>query len=160
MFELNKLKSSGKKRKRIGRGGARGGTSGKGNKGQKARSGPNLKRGFEGGQMPLHRRLPKRGFNNYNFDREFSIVNIEQLERSFNDGAVITPELLIESGTISVKISAPKLNKKGIFVKILGKGVLSKKFTVHAHACSESAKEAIEKQGGIVELIDAVQVIK
>lgn len=160
MFELNKLKSSGKKRRRIGRGGSRGGTSGKGNKGQKARSGPNLKRGFEGGQMPLHRRLPKRGFNNYNFDREFSIVNLEQLERSFKEGEIITPELLIESGLVVTKMSAPKMSKKGIFIKILGKGVLNKKFTVQAHAYSVSAKEAIEKCGGTVQVIDAVQVIK
>ncbi len=89
MAQLNNLVSSGKKRKRVGRGGSRGGTSGKGHKGQKARSGGTVRAGFEGGQMPLYRRLPKRGFTNARFKPELIIVNLDRLDKAFNDGELL-----------------------------------------------------------------------
>lgn len=157
MFELSKLRSSGKSRKRIGRGGSRGGTSGKGHKGQSARSGGTVTRGFEGGQMPLHRRIPKRGFNNYNFKKEYSIVNVQQLENRFNDGDKVTIDSLINLGVVQPRISSPAIKNRKIFVKILGHGTLQKKLTVQAHAFSVSARTAIEKSGGIVEIIEMQQ---
>ena len=116
-------------------------TAGKGHKGQKARSGaPRL--GFEGGQMPLFRRLPKRGFTNRN-SKEIVVVNVAHLEK-FEDGTVITPELLLEAGVVS---------KLADGVKVLGKGELTKKLTVKVNAVSESAKAKIEEAGGSVEVI-------
>jgi len=157
MFELGKLRSSGKDRKRVGRGGSRGRTSGKGHKGQSARSGGDVRRGFEGGQMPLHRRLPKRGFNNYNFEREFSIVNIQQLEHRFSDGDTVTVDSLVHVGVVQPKTSAPGLNRKRMFVKILGHGSLQKKLIVQAHAFSVQARTAIESVGGRAEIIEMQQ---
>lgn len=157
MFELSKLRSSGKSRKRVGRGGSRGRTSGRGHKGQSARSGGNVTRGFEGGQMPLHRRLPKRGFNNYNFQKEFSIVNIQQLEHKFNDGDTVTVHSLIEVGIIQPRMSAPDLKSKRVFVKILGHGTLQKKLIVQAHAFSANARIAVESAGGKAEIIEMQQ---
>lgn len=154
MFELHKLRSAGKDRKRVGRGGSRGGTSGRGHKGQSARSGGTVTRGFEGGQMPLHRRLPKRGFNNYNFDKEFSVVNIQQLEQCFNNGDTVTIETLINVGIVKPRFSSPDLKSRRIFVKILGKGILQKKLTVLAHAFSAQARAAIENTGGHVEVVE------
>ncbi|HHW58202.1 MAG TPA: 50S ribosomal protein L15 [Clostridia bacterium] len=132
-------------RKRVGRGigSGHGKTSGRGQKGQKARSGGGVRPGFEGGQMPLTRRLPKRGFTNI-FKKEYVIVNVGTLEERFEDGAVITPEVLIESGII-------KDVKDG--VKILGDGELSKKFTVKAHKFSQSAIDKIQAVGGKAEVI-------
>jgi large subunit ribosomal protein L15 len=153
MFELNKLRSSGKDRKRVGRGGSRGGTSGKGHKGQSARSGGTVTRGFEGGQMPLHRRLPKRGFNNAQFREEFSIINLGQLEQRFNDKDVITVGTLIKVGLVRPKMSASEIAKRGVWVKLLGNGVLKKKLTIQVHACSDHALKAVEQAGGTVELI-------
>ncbi|MDO4803798.1 MAG: 50S ribosomal protein L15 [Lachnospiraceae bacterium] len=116
-------------------------TAGKGHKGQKARSGaPRI--GFEGGQMPLFRRLPKRGFKNRNA-KEYSVVNVERLEM-FEDGTVVTPEMLLEKGVVA------KLRDG---VKILGNGELTKKLTVKATKVSASAKEKIEAAGGTVEVI-------
>lgn len=146
MFELHNLESSGKKRKRVGRGGSRGGTSGKGHKGQKARSGGSVSPRFEGGQMPLFRRLPKRGFNNAPFRANVQIVNLKQLEHFDNDTEV-TKELLLNEGLVSMK-KGNKYFKDGIFIKILGDGALSKKLVVHADSFSESAKKAIEETGG------------
>jgi large subunit ribosomal protein L15 len=147
MLQLNELTTLVKKRKRVGRGGKRGGTSGKGNKGQKARSGPKIKRGFEGGQMPLYRRLPKVGFNNDQFSLDFHIVNLDTLEHHFDANQVITKELLIERGLIK-----PTKKSKTFAVKVLGRGDLSKKFTVEADFISEGARQAIEKIGGQVRL--------
>ena len=134
------------KRKRVGRGGSRGGTSGKGHKGQKARSGAGRKisAGFEGGQMPLHRRLPKRGFNNKRFKVEFALVNLEQLENCFNDGEHVTRELLIEKRLI---------RRNSDCVKLLGRGELSKSLQVTVDACSASALQAVTARGGEVHLI-------
>ena len=133
-----------KKRKRVGRGtgSGHGKTSGRGHDGQNARSGGGVRLGFEGGQIPLFQRLPKRGFTNIN-RKEYAIVNLDTLNR-FDDGTEVTPELLIESGIVSNA-------KSGI--KILGNGTLEKKITVKAHKFSASAKEAIEKAGGQTEVV-------
>ena len=133
-----------KKRKRVGRGdgSGHGGTSCRGHKGHKARSGGNTPPGFEGGQMPLHRRLPKRGFRN-RFRVEYSIVNVGALNR-FSEGETVDPEALREEGLIK------NLRKK---VKILGDGELAVPLTVKAHRFSESARKKIEAAGGRVELI-------
>ena len=148
---LNKLTGLVKKKKRIGRGGSRGGTSGKGHKGQKARSGNHgIGYGFEGGQMPLSRRLPKRGFNNKRFAVLYDVVNVRDLERCFSDGDEVTKELLIEHNLISRKKSAKGL--KGVLIKVLANGSLSKKLTIHADAASKTAIESIEKAGGTIKL--------
>lgn len=133
-------------RKRVGRGGSRGGTSGKGHKGQKARSGAGRKIGpaFEGGQMPLHRRLPKRGFTNARFKKEFYLVNLDQLETAFNDGDAVTKEVLVEKGLVK---------STRVLVKILGRGKLAKKIKLTVDACSAGAQEAITSCGGEIHLI-------
>lgn len=148
MFRLENLESAGKDRKRVGRGGSRGGTSGRGHKGQNARSGGPKGRGFEGGQTPLQRRLPKRGFNNVTFAKEVSLVNIKSLERVFSEGMEINAFVLAQHGLIKPKKSEQKDLKKGTFVKILGDGVLNKKLIISADAFSASAIQAIEKAGG------------
>jgi len=148
MFSLDNLQSSGKKRKRVGRGGACGGTSGRGHKGQNARSGGPKGRGFEGGQTPLQRRLPKRGFTNAHFVKEISLVNISSLERVFNDGEEVNAQLLMEKGLIKPKKSEQRDLKKGTIVKVLGDGELTKKLIISAYAFSASAIQAIEKVGG------------
>ena len=146
LHELSPAAGSTKSRKRIGRGPAsgQGKTAGKGHKGQKARSGGSIRPGFEGGQMPLQRRMPKRGFNNI-FAKEFATVNVSELEKRFENGAVVDAEALIESGAI-------KDAKDGI--KILGNGELSKNITVKAVKFTASAKEKIEKAGGTAEVIE------
>jgi len=148
MFSLDSLHPSGKKRKQIGRGGSRGGTSGRGHKGQNARSGGPKGRGFEGGQTPLQRRLPKRGFTNARFSKEVSLVNVKSLERAFTDGEEVNVEVLIQKGLIKPKKSEQRDYKKGTLVKILGDGQLSKKLIISANAFSASAIQAIEKVGG------------
>ncbi len=153
MFRLDTLQPSGKKKKRIGRGGSRGGTSGRGHKGQKARSGGKVAAGFEGGQMPLHRRLPKRGFTNARFKKEISIVNIQCLDIAFDEGEEITTTLLIQKGLIKPKKSEKRKIKSKMLVKVLGDGTITKKFTVFAYAFSKSAREAIEKAGGQAQII-------
>ncbi|HWP23929.1 MAG TPA: 50S ribosomal protein L15 [Candidatus Binatia bacterium] len=142
--ELKPAVGSSKKRKRVGRGdgSGHGKTSGRGHKGQGARSGGNIQPGFEGGQMPLQRRLPKRGFHNP-FRIENAVVNLKQLE-TFAAGAEVTPESLRERGLLSGKHRR---------VKILGEGSLSKALTVKAHGFSAKAKEKIEAAGGKAELI-------
>lgn len=141
-MELSRLPNSyGKKRrrKRIGRGpgSGHGKTSCKGHKGQKARSGGGKGKGFEGGQMPLQRRLPKRGFTNI-FRKEFAIINLNDIEK-FANADEITPELILKEGKIS-KI------KNGL--KVLGNGEITKPLKVYAHRFSQSAKDKIEKAGG------------
>ncbi|HEK9103137.1 50S ribosomal protein L15 [Bacillus cereus] len=144
LHELKPAEGSRKVRNRVGRGigSGNGKTAGKGHKGQNARSGGGVRLGFEGGQTPLFRRLPKRGFTNIN-RKEFAIVNLATLNR-FEDGTEVTPELLLETGVIS------KLNDG---VKVLASGAVEKKLTVKAHKFSSSAKEAIEAAGGTVEVI-------
>lgn len=129
-------------RKGQGIGSGLGKTSGRGHKGQNARSGGGVRPGFEGGQMPLQRRIPKRGFNN-KFRKEIVIVNVGQLNR-FPDGTVVTPELLLETGVIK---------KLGDGVKVLSKGELKKALTVRVHATSEAAASKIVEAGGKVEVI-------
>lgn len=142
MFSLDNLTPITKSKKRVGRGGSRGGTSGKGHKGQKARSGGSVHPRFEGGQMPLHRRLPKRGFTNARFKINVVTVNLEQLDR-FDEGSEITKQLLIDQKVIKAAKS------KGDFIlKVLGAGDLSKKFVVVADAFSKSASQAITNAGG------------
>ncbi|GEP84603.1 50S ribosomal protein L15 [Staphylococcus piscifermentans] len=144
LHDLHPAEGSRKVRNRVGRGAATGNgkTSGRGQKGQKARSGGKVRPGFEGGQLPLFRRLPKRGFTNIN-RKEFAVVNLEQLNR-FEEGTEVTPELLIETGVV-------KNAKAGI--KVLGNGSLEKKLTVKAHKFSASAAEAIDAKGGAHEVI-------
>ncbi|WP_414054417.1 50S ribosomal protein L15 [Macrococcus equi] len=144
LHEMKPVEGARKERNRVGRGMASGNgkTSGRGHKGQKARSGGGVRLGFEGGQLPLFRRLPKRGFTNIN-RKDYTIVNLDQLNR-FEDGTEVTPALLIESGVVSNE-------KSGI--KILGNGELTAKLTVKAHKFSASAKEAIEGKGGTTEVI-------
>lgn len=144
MFQLNKLTQLVKKRKRVGRGGKLGGTSGKGHKGQKARTSGNVAPGFEGGQMPISRRLPKRGFNNKNFKKVFEIVSLEKLEKSFDNDSIINKEMLIEKGIIR--------GKSNTYLKVLGGFKLTKKFTVSADAFSKAAIEAINSVGGKTEI--------
>jgi large subunit ribosomal protein L15 len=144
MLELNNCASLLKKRKRVGRGGSRGGTSGRGNKGQKARTSGGVGPIFEGGQMPLTRRLPKRGFNNTRFATQWTIINLDVLEASFENGAEVTRELLVARGIIK---GARKTQ-----LKVLGNGILQKKLIVHADAFSSSAAESIRGQGGEVRI--------
>jgi large subunit ribosomal protein L15 len=139
---LNNLVSSGKKRKRIGRGGSRGGTSGRGHQGQGSRTGDkSVGPVFEGGQMPLSRRLPKRGFNNASFRTEYEIVTLEQLESAFKANDEISKSHLKQIGLISSETKP---------VKVLGNGSLSKKLTLHVDATSKPALKAIEDAGGKV----------
>jgi len=146
MLQLHNLQSTGKKSKRIGRGGSRGGTSGRGHKGQRARSGgKKLGRDFEGGQMPLVRRLPKYGFKNVRFATPVAIINLSQLNSHFNDGDVISIEELRKRKLIKGKFPFQ--------VKVLGAGNLEKKLTIQVHAVSMSAQKSIEKMGGVIELI-------
>lgn len=141
MLSLNNRVSLCKSKKRVGRGGSRGGTSCKGHKGQNARSGGGVGSIFEGGQMPLTRRLPKRGFNNKRFAQEWATVSLGRLN-AFDEGAEVTRESLVAKGIV-------KCSKKAL-IKILGTGTLEKKLVVHADAFSKSAAAAIEKHGGEV----------
>ncbi len=131
------------KRLGCGESSGHGKTSCKGNKGQKARSGSGTRVGFEGGQMPLHRRLPKRGFNNINFKTKVEVVNLAQIEKAFNDGDTVNEESLRKAGLI---------NRACEQVKVLGQGELTKKLTLVVDTISASAKEKVEKAGGSVEV--------
>ena len=135
-----KKANSGKKRVGRGMGSGMGKTSTRGHKGQRSRSGSRMMRGFEGGQMPLHRRMPKRGFTNI-FRKEFNIVSLERLVELGED--TITPEVLRKAGVIKTKHP----------VKVLGDGELKVALTVHAHKFSKSAQEKITKAGGKVEVL-------
>ncbi|HDA6814213.1 50S ribosomal protein L15 [Staphylococcus aureus] len=152
LHELKPAEGSRKERNRVGRGVATGNgkTSGRGHKGQKARSGGGVRPGFEGGQLPLFRRLPKRGFTNIN-RKEYAIVNLDQLNK-FEDGTEVTPALLVESGVVKNEKSGIVKNEKS-GIKILGNGSLDKKLTVKAHKFSASAAEAIDAKGGAHEVI-------
>ncbi|MCI5879952.1 MAG: 50S ribosomal protein L15 [Bacillales bacterium] len=134
-----------KERKRLGRGvgSGTGKTSGKGHKGQNARSGGGVRPGFEGGQLPLFRRLPKRGFSNAPFKVRYATINLSDLNR-FEDGALVTPEILKEIGLVKNQLDG---------IKVLGNGTLEKKVNVKAHKFSSVAKEQIEKMGGKAEVI-------
>ncbi|MCM3666932.1 50S ribosomal protein L15 [Mesobacillus subterraneus] len=144
LHELKPAEGSRKERKRLGRGigSGQGKTAGKGHKGQNARSGGGVRLGFEGGQTPLFRRLPKRGFTNIN-RKEYAVVNLDALN-VFEDGTEVTPELLIETGLVKKELAG---------VKVLAKGSLEKKLTVKAHKFSSAAEEAIKAAGGQTEVI-------
>lgn len=145
LHNLAPAAGSTKERKRIGRGPAsgQGKTAGKGHKGQKARAGRGMRAGFEGGQMPLQRRIPKRGFNNI-FATEMAITNVATLEKVFENGDTVTVDALLEKGIIKKKLDG---------VKILGQGDITKKLTVQVNAFSDSAKAKIEAAGGKAEVI-------
>ena len=145
LHELSPVAGSNKARKRIGRGPAsgQGKTAGKGHKGQKARAGRGMRPGFEGGQMPLQRRVPKRGFVNI-FGTEMAIVNLASLEEAYAAGETVTIDSLIEKGLIKKVLDG---------VKVLGHGEITKALTVQANAFSESAKQKIEAAGGKTEVI-------
>jgi len=143
LSNLHPPRKASEKRKRVGRGmgSGMGKTSTRGHKGQRSRSGSRIMRGFEGGQMPLHRRLPKRGFTNI-FKTEYEVVNLERLA-SLGENE-ITPELLRKAGVVS---------SRKTLVKVLGQGELKGAITVRAHKFSKSAQEKIEKAGGKVEVL-------
>jgi large subunit ribosomal protein L15 len=145
LHNLKPAKGSVRNRKRVGRGpgSGLGKTAGRGEKGQKSRSGFSRKPGFEGGQMPLHRRLPKRGFTNADFRKEFATVNLGRLE-VFEAGTIVTPELLVKQGIVK---------RLGDGLKVLADGQLTKALTVHAHRFSGKAQERIAALGGKTELI-------
>ncbi|MDO4721185.1 MAG: 50S ribosomal protein L15 [Peptostreptococcaceae bacterium] len=146
LHDLKPAKGAVRAKRRIGRGTAsgQGKSAGRGGDGQWSRSGAGVRPGFEGGQMPLYRRLPKRGFNNYEFETRYSAINIDRLN-IFEDGTEVTPELLVERRVIR------KMAKDG--VKILGNGNLEKKLTVKANKFTKSAAEKIEAAGGKAEVI-------
>lgn len=146
IHELSPAEGSTTAPKRLGRGigSGLGKTSGKGHKGQWARSGGGVRPGFEGGTMPLTRRLPKRGFYN-KFEKTYTIINISLLEK-FDNGATVTPKLLLDMGIIK--------NKGNVGLKVLADGQLTKSLTVYAHKFSAGAKQAIESAGGKAEVIE------
>ena len=130
-------------RKGRGAGSGNGKTAGKGHKGQNARSGGGVRPGFEGGQLPLYRKLPKRGFNNYRFGKQYTIVNVDELNR-FEEGAVVDADALLAAGVVSKVLDG---------IKVLGEGEVSKKITVKAAVFSAAAKEKIEAVGGKTEVV-------
>ena len=147
-MKLNELQASpeAKARKRVGRGpgSGMGKTSTRGQKGQKSRSGVSIPAWFQGGQSPLYRRIPKRGFNNARFRVEYETINLSDLNKYFKDGDVVTPELLKEMGIIKKQLCG---------VKVLGNGELEKKITIRAHRFSTAAVTKIESAGGKAEVI-------
>ncbi len=144
LHELSPAEGSVKEgfRKGRGAGSGNGKTAGKGHKGQNARSGGGVRPGFEGGQLPLYRKLPKRGFNNYRFAKKYSVINVQSLNK-FNDGEIVDSAALIAMGIVDNVIDG---------VKVLGEGELTKKLTVKAAVFSASAKEKIEAAGGKTEV--------
>jgi large subunit ribosomal protein L15 len=145
LHELEKNIGATHSKKRVGRGSGSGlgKTSGKGHKGQKARSGGSINPVFEGGQLPLYRRIPKRGFSNAIFKTEYAIINVEDLN-NFEDGTVVSPALLRETGMVKNQLSG---------IKVLGEGKLEKKLTIQAHKFSKSALEKIKESGSTAEVI-------
>ena len=145
LHELEKNIGATHRKKRVGngRGSGLGKTCGSGQKGQKARSGGSINPVFEGGQLPLYRRLPKRGFTNHMFKTEYAVINVSDLNR-FNNGDVITPALLKEKGIIKKQLSG---------IKVLGNGKLEKKLTIQANKFTKSALEKIKESGSKAEVI-------
>ena len=131
------------KRKGLGRGSGNGKTSGRGQKGQNSRSGGGVRANFEGGQIPLYRRLPKRGFSNAKFKTTYAVINVSDLNK-FEDGTVVTPALLKETGLLKNQLDG---------VKVLGNGTLEKKLTIQANKFSKEAMEKINKAGSKIEVI-------
>lgn len=151
LHDIKPAPGSTKRKKRVGRGrsSGHGKTSTRGHKGQKARSGGAIRPGFEGGQMPLHRRLPKKGFSNDQFRTVYAVYNVDRLAVSFEDGAVINEASLRAKNLLKGRRGA---NWDGI--KILGDGDITKKFTFEVDKVSESARAKIEKAGGSVKLVE------
>jgi large subunit ribosomal protein L15 len=145
LHELVANENAKSSKKRVGRGPGSGigKTSGKGQKGQKARSGVSIGAVFEGGQLPLYRRLPKRGFSNTKFKKVYAVINLSDLNR-FEDGTLVTPALLKDSGIIKKELSG---------IKVLGSGELEKKITIQANKFSDSAIEKINRSGSKIEVI-------
>ena len=145
LHELSPQEGSVKERFRKGRGAGSGNgkTAGKGHKGQNARSGGGVRPGFEGGQLPLYRKLPKRGFNNFRFGKVYTIVNVENLNK-FDDGATVDAQALLDAGIVHVVNDG---------IKVLGEGDITKKLTVKVAVFSASAKEKIEAVGGKTEVV-------
>ncbi len=145
LHELNKNEGAKQVRRRVGRGSGSGlgKTSGKGHKGQNARSGGGVNPIFEGGQLPLYRRLPKRGFSNAKFKTVYAVINLSDLNM-FEDGTVVSPALLRETGLVKNQLAG---------IKVLGEGTLEKKLTIQASKFSTSALEKIEKSGSKAEVI-------
>ena len=143
LHELTNLEATNRKRIGRGPGSGNGKTAGKGHKGQNARSGGGVRPGFEGGQLPLYRRLSKRGFNNYNFQTVYATINVSDLN-IFEEGTVVTVEELKKVGLVNKELDG---------VKVLGNGELTKKLTVKANKFSDTAKQKIENVGGVAEVI-------
>ena len=145
LHELSPAEGSTRENFRKGRGAGSGNgkTAGKGHKGQNARSGGGVRPGFEGGQLPLYRKLPKRGFNNFRFGKVYAIVNVQTLNK-FEDGSVVDAAALLNAGVINVVNDG---------IKVLGEGEITKKLTVKAAVFSASAKEKIEAVGGKTEVV-------
>lgn len=145
LHELERNTLAKHERRRVGRGmgSGLGKTSGRGEKGQKARSGVSIKATFEGGQLPLYRRLPKRGFSNSDFKIKYATINVSDLE-NFEDGTVVTPELLKECGILKNQLAG---------VKVLGDGEITKKLTVKAHKFSKTAISKLENSGSKIEVL-------
>ena len=148
---LSAPKGANKKPKRVGRGSPSGlgTTAGKGNKGQQSRSGGKTYVGFEGGQMPLYRRIARKGFSNYPFKKEYVCINLGQLEAKFADGETVNKESLIKKGFISAKTAS--------LVKVLANGEITKKLTIEVDKISESAKAKVEKAGGTVTVVKSAE---
>jgi len=146
-FVLHAPKGANKKKRIVGRGSSsgRGTTAGKGNKGQQSRSGGKVYVGFEGGQMPLYRRIARRGFSNYWFKKEYAVVNLAEIEAKFSEGETVNRESLVLKGIVG---------KSEKLIKVLGNGDISKKLDVSVDKISSSAKEKIEKAGGKVTIIE------
>jgi large subunit ribosomal protein L15 len=145
LSDLKPARGAKQTKKRVGRGpgSGNGKTAGRGHKGAQSRSGYSYKRGFEGGQMPLHRRLPKRGFNNL-FRTEYAVINLDQLEASFDQGTTITPDTLRAAGLV---------HGKRLPIKVLARGEVTKALTVQAHKFSGKAAEKLAAAGGKAEAI-------
>ena len=146
LHELSPAAGSSKSAWRKGRGpgSGNGKTGGRGHKGQNARTGGGVRPGFEGGQIPLYRRLPKRGFTNSLFKKEYAIINLETLDKLFNDGDAVSMEVLLEKGIVKKELNG---------LKVLARGEITKKLTVKAAIFSATAKEKIEAAGGKAEVI-------
>ena len=146
IHELSPMEGSVKAgfRKGRGAGSGNGKTAGKGHKGQNARSGGGVRPGFEGGQLPLYRKLPKRGFNNYRFAKTYAVINVDVLNNNFNDGEVVNAAILIEKNIIKNAFDG---------LKVLGNGEIAKKLTVQAAVFTATAKEKIEAVGGKTEVV-------
>jgi large subunit ribosomal protein L15 len=158
-FDLHAPEGANKRKRIIGRGqgSGRGTTAGKGNKGQKARSGGKTYVGFEGGQMPLYRRLAQRGFSNYPFKKTFQVINLGEIEKRYENGETVSTVTLIQKGLAKGTVKDGAVKRLRVPVKILGDGEFTKKLSFDIVAVSNSAKEKIEKAGGTVSVADKGQ---